>query len=537
MDNDEAFVAGLVRLSVPINRIAQSENAAGRRGMNATQMIRLGNIERRKTLQTNTPYGTVGKKMSVERDGADDFGFEYMCPFAVVFELARRSPRFAQTLVTCLRGSPAKICFYVDEVKPGNALRPEKARTYQAFYWTILQLPDRLRTRGRMPGWITLAIIPSESMIDAGLSMSVLMATLLKTFWTSNTNEHSLSRTGVRIPFHGHDSLHFKAEFSCFMMDEKALAEVCSVKGPSGTKCCQKCRNVVGRVPAESVIDGLVHYSCPDLSSVQLHTTGTVREMARRLRAAADAGEAIEELEKFFGLKYEAGAIPFDEEAAEIAKTPDSAYSDWMHGLCASGGMSQYEVNQLVRKLLAQGGVTLQTLDEFTKSVRMPKTASRLGPKFWRKRIVNKPKRHMRAFASEMLTAIFILGAFLDAVIKPLGSLPDHVRCFDSLRTLVCIFESGSRALLRIGLLRTTLREHHEMYVELYADCIKPKLHYLRHIPDVFEDFGTALSCFSTERKHKESKKIVAHARIAAERHAGQGRLIAQSFAMHKRSP
>ena len=71
MDNDEAFVAGLVRLGVPINRIAQSETTAGRMGINAKRMNRLGNIERRKILQANTPYGTVGKKMSVERDGAD----------------------------------------------------------------------------------------------------------------------------------------------------------------------------------------------------------------------------------------------------------------------------------------------------------------------------------------------------------------------------------------------------------------------------------------------------------------------------------
>ena len=38
MDNDEAFVAGLVRLNVPINRIAQSETTARRMGINTDEI-------------------------------------------------------------------------------------------------------------------------------------------------------------------------------------------------------------------------------------------------------------------------------------------------------------------------------------------------------------------------------------------------------------------------------------------------------------------------------------------------------------------
>ena len=50
--------------------------------------------------------------------------------------------------------------------------------------------------------------------------------------------------------------------------------------------------------------------------------------------------------------------------------------------------------------------------------------------------------------------------------------------------------------------------EHHEMYVRLYGDCLKPKLHYMRHVPACIAFHRCQFSCFATERKHKFSKRI-----------------------------
>ena len=46
------------------------------------------------------------------------------------------------------------------------------------------------------------------------------------------------------------------------------------------------------------------------------------------------------------------------------------------------------------------------------------------------------------------------------------------------------------------------------MYLRLYPDGVKPKLHYLNHLPRCWERFRRILSCWTPERKHRGSKRI-----------------------------
>eukprot|EP00959_Pyramimonas_sp_CCMP1952_P268794 5620193-Pyramimonas_sp.AAC.1 len=60
--------------------------------------------------------------------------------------------------------------------------------------------------------------------------------------------------------------------------------------------------------------------------------------------------------------------------------------------------------------------------------------------------------------------------------------------------------------------MEATLTEHHKLIKDLYGvSYVKPKLHYGHQIPRNVDDVGDALSCFSTERKHKYAKVIGRH--------------------------
>ena len=59
--------------------------------------------------------------------------------------------------------------------------------------------------------------------------------------------------------------------------------------------------------------------------------------------------------------------------------------------------------------------------------------------------------------------------------------------------------------------LRQSIDAHALLYEELDAGCVKPKYHWLFHVPENIEAFNINMSCFAPERKHRAVKAIAAH--------------------------
>ena len=179
------------------------------------------------------------------------------------------------------------------------------------------------------------------------------------------------------------------------------------------------------------------------------------------------------------------------------------------HIFWASGGVAQFHLNQFCRSI-AQTGISLRDLNEFARTIRFPRGIGKFPKRFFRDRIVNKPTNHCRAFAAEVLQAIHVLGAFSDMVLKPSGKLKDKAVAFDKLRNIADLFKLGDFAVPRADLLESLLEEHHVAFMFCYPRCAKPKLHYARHIPRKWRRYRKNLSCFSSERRHRFSKRIAA---------------------------
>jgi hypothetical protein len=110
-----------------------------------------------------------------------------------------------------------------------------------------------------------------------------------------------------------------------------------------------------------------------------------------------------------------------------------------------------------------------------------------------------------------VLTAIVVLGAFSDSILKPSGVIPLHAAAFGKLRNLADFFKQGQHTVSRVDVLEKLLEDHHVFFLGLYPACAKPKLHYARHIPQKWRRFGRNLTCFSTERRHRFSKRIASY--------------------------
>ena len=108
-----------------------------------------------------------------------------------------------------------------------------------------------------------------------------------------------------------------------------------------------------------------------------------------------------------------------------------------------------------------------------------------------------------------MLLCIDILSFFNEVVLEPAGLLSDHVRCFRYLADILDILKRSTADL--VPQLRQCIDDHARLHHTLYPICLKPKYHWLFHIPEHLQQFGVCLSCFAPERKHRMVKSMAAH--------------------------
>lgn len=231
--------------------------------------------------RSETPYGRVLKVVRVE-SSRGPLDLPYICPQAMLFLACSLSTAFADALYEAVRGKRARIIVTVDELVPGNALRPDKGRTVQACYWSFLDLPDHIRSRSA--SWFTLFSIRSSIINDVRGKLSGFLAALLRAAFCCT---HSLVHPGVHLPRAG-GRFHVHAELTGFVADEKALKQVFQCKGASGCKPCMHCKNVVVSRAADAAAVEIDPY-CKDLRTSQVreldvHTDSSVYELVDMLR-------------------------------------------------------------------------------------------------------------------------------------------------------------------------------------------------------------------------------------------------------------
>ncbi len=102
--------------------------------------------------------------------------------------------------------------------------------------------------------------------------------------------------------------------------------------------------------------------------------------------------------------------------------------------------------------------------------------------------------------------AVHVLAIVVQLVLTTIGVLERHVECYEAMQSLFAIFKRGRRE--DIPAARELTRKHHILFLELYSECAKPKLHYCMHVIDCWERHGVLLSCFGAESNHRFSVDI-----------------------------
>ena len=431
-------------------------------------------------------------------------------PFAFLSHAIQTSPlfeNFLRSLVGAAPGGTLDFIFYLDKAKPGNQQRPDDGRTAQCLYWSILQFP--MWFRSRRCGWIPFGYVLAKSQKEAALTDSMLVKYMHKVF----DDSASTPNFGDGCAFESATGLILYILARCRIMvaDWEQHVKTFSLTGYNGSVCCGVCANVLGRCDP-FVHPYLVHYQSHEYHKFVRRTPASLKDDVDQLRhVAMHTPNQLAREQQVRGVKYEPDGVMFDDQVRSKMEPPYCEVTDWMHTFCASGGIAQYEVNQFCCSLISKTPLELKDIDDWKNKVVLPRGLCRLTKDFFATRTVLRVNAHMRAFASEILTAVVVLGFFIDAVVvdvaKTITELSEYIDCFALLRILLNVFERGD--LKDLGVAREAMHAHHVLFAKLYPQCMKAKIHAQVHVPDFWELWKALLSCFGPERHHRIMKQCM----------------------------
>ena len=440
-----------------------------------------------------TPYGLVVTRLIP----GDKDSVEVVNPLAYLHALCGQHRPLFEALREC--GPLHRLIIYIDEVRPGNPFRPDKARMTQCIYWTFVDLHDHLLVSS--DAWFIAGVLRSIVMDTIAGGVSGFMKLLLKLYFKA---ENNFTR-GIVVS-NGNDNFLLQASFVGFLADEKALKEIFLLKGAAGTRCCPTCLNVVQFLsPEDRRGSHLVDIDCPDRSLFHYTTDVAFYEAVTKLEGLADGPKAaLHRMEQMLGLNYHEAGLLFDPWCKTVVRPISHYLRDWMH-ILVSHGVLGTEMAMLLG-LLKGIGVKAEVVQNFARTFTLPKHLGKVSDEWFASDRTSEDT--MRFFASELLTMTPLFASFLEQAIEPRGLLVEHCRCFKVMARIIALLQLGpTGATLHVEELRALISEHHDAYTRLYSRlAIKPKWHHMIHLPEQVSSLGKALSCFVTERKHKQVK-------------------------------
>ena len=455
-----------------------------------------------------TTFGAVMKTTTVDVLGKP-LVIDYVDIRAFFLMMTEQCTLFGPFLETVI-GLDANAIVYMDGTVPGNPLRPDCGRAYEAAYWIFLEMPEWMRTQSK--NWFPFFYVPKQDMKTAQCGVSTLCNILVEKMWL----ETNIDTLGFHIYSRGARK-RMTLKYGGWCADDLCVYELGSCKGPNSRKPCPCCLNVVGRQDPATLRGHAytVHVqTCWDETAFKRCTAENYADMCTRIESLLQRNATkaeIESMEIACGIRYEPTGAMFNPRARSLLRFPDLVLWDPQHNIASSGGVGQYICNEFCRQLVDNDICTLRELDEFQATVVHPKNTPPLKGDFFEERVQLQAGSHLKAFASETLSAIMVLGQYADLVLGglPLGNvIAPYVDLLTKLRTVVRLLKLGDAVCGRLVEVAHAFRALHKAMVETAPELCKLKPHLMRHILDALERYRKNFNCFAPERAHRYSKAI-----------------------------
>ena len=252
----------------------------------------------------------------------------------LVAYFAAEAPKFCEVMdraIQACQGAPLRGIIYLDEVTPGNILRPDNKRKFWAIYLGFEQVGANNLFREEM--WLPIAMLRTKVAHQAGVSFCLKQ--LLRSILLQPSN---LASVGTAIQLTSPTLL--RLAITNILADEAALKAIWCSKGAGGLRCCMLCRNVVSmHADLTSGQEYIVDVSCSDPSRFEATSDSdmwaTFDKLARE-KGRLTKGR-FEELEKAVGMTFDPESLLADMELRQHLKPCSSTMMDWMHNFLVHG--------------------------------------------------------------------------------------------------------------------------------------------------------------------------------------------------------
>ena len=253
----------------------------------------------------------------------------YNNPFSYLYAAATVNNAFGSFIHDHLTANDGRghLVLYTDQTTPGNALRPDHGRTYEAILFTFSDLPAWFVNRKN--GFFKLAFVEVKDVARVVGGMAAIVRAMMHICFS--LAGFNFATAGMLLPTSGGEEKHFNADFAFFLLDEGAAKTNLSVKGASGAKPCLRCRNVLGSQSYPSVGDNyLVRYSEHRRERWDPHTPASFDAIVNLLDEAAARGQPgeLDELEITCGVNRETSGVLWDPYLRSLIKMPRAMFWD-----------------------------------------------------------------------------------------------------------------------------------------------------------------------------------------------------------------
>ena len=175
-----------------------------------------------------TLYGAVLQTTNLEYNG-HQIEVDFIEPRALVRFLVDNCPPFGPYLLQRLHGGHGNVMTYMDGSKPGNPLRPDDGRAFEAAYWMFHEWPEHLRRQAKC--WFTFMYIRVADLRKTGCPTGVVAKFIIREFWL----ESELHLLGFHVVVAGRQH-RIVIKFGGHMGDDKDVYEWGSCNGASSNK-------------------------------------------------------------------------------------------------------------------------------------------------------------------------------------------------------------------------------------------------------------------------------------------------------------
>ena len=448
-----------------------------------------------------TPYGPVVQRLELGLSGLKYLNV--VNPFAYLYYLSTISQSFSELMHDCCKGGhPLRLIIYADEMNPGNPFRPEKSRTLQCVYWAFADWPSHVLSRTF--SWLVLFTMRSTMVEKIPGGMSYMCRLMLRCFFQEQG--HSMDR-GIMLTFNN-ESFLVTAVFAGFLCDLKGHKENTEWKGTGANVCCLSCANVDKRLLGSHDAN-VVGLDCHDPSKFIRRDDQDVFILIDELtELSRDAPRRTQEqLSTEYGFNVCPNGLLLDLSLRGLYKPVSHFLTDWMHTMVGDGVANSILGEGL--HILADAGYSSQSVRDFMMQCTLPVKYGKARSEWLRDARI---KLHtLTSFAGIVLTVVPILYLYMRFFCQGDDRVNAFFQCLELLHIVCGILATGADAPMKhLATLRVLIPRLHAAYVELGFRC-KPKIHHMHHILDTMEWLGKCISCFVTERKHREVKDASIH--------------------------